>query len=87
MQDEAKILYNIVSEIIQEARKEKGIGYKDFCHENDIPTTTYDNIINAKTQATFYNIAKLVRATGYNFTKFGALLDKKLPKSFWENEI
>ncbi len=84
MQDDAKILYKAISRVVAKIRKDKGIKYTDFCYENDIPMSTYDDIINHKTKASYYNVAKVVRALGLSFEEFGALLDKELPKDFFK---
>lgn len=81
-----KLLYQLIGDIINNTRKEKGIGYLDFCHENDISTSTYDNLVSGKTKAYFWNIAKTINALGLNFEQFGKILDKKLPPEFWEDE-
>ncbi len=86
MQEDAQKLYSAVSKVIYETRKNKGIKYSDLCYENDIATSTYDDIINAKTKATFYNIAKVTRALGLSFEEFGRLLDKELPKDLFDFE-
>ena len=87
MQDDSKILYEAISKIVHKARTDKNIKYTDFCYENDIPMSTYDAIINASSQSSFYNIAKVVKGLGLNFEKFGKLLDKELPKKYWDNEL
>ena len=82
MQEESKQLYTAIGKILYEKRKELGIKYTDFCYENDIPTSTYDAIISGTSQASFYNIAKVVKALNMNFEDFGKLLDKNLPQNF-----
>ena len=84
MQENVKILYKAISEIITNTRKEKGIKYTDFCYENEIPMSTYDDVINSKTRASFYNVARIVKALDLSFEEFGRLLDKNLPKDFLE---
>ena len=86
MQGKAKILYEAISQVIVEQRKISDKNYLDFCDENSIATSTYDNIINATSKATFYNIAKVVKGLNLNFEQFGKLLDERLPKEFWEEE-
>ena len=86
MQYEAQILHNKISEIITRTREGKGITYTDFCLGNDIPTSTYDAIINAKSKTYFYNIAKVVKALGLSFEEFGKMLDDELPENFMNNE-
>lgn len=71
-----------VANAIKTTKEEKGIKYTELCYENDISTSTYDNIINAKNQATAFNIAKIIKGLGLNFEEFGRLLDKNLPKDF-----
>jgi len=86
MQDESKILYKAVAKVVHEQRVKNNRSYTEFCYENDIPMSTYDDIINAKTKASFYNISKLVKALGLNFEEFGKLLDENLPKNFMKEE-
>lgn len=86
MQENAKILYKSIAKVIGTARKRSSLNYTDFCYENDIPMSTYDYILLAKTNASFYNVAKIVKALGLSFEEFGALLDKELPKNFMGNE-
>ncbi len=86
MQENSKMLYKAVAVVISEQKDLKGIKYTELCYENEIPMSTYDDIINAKTKASFYNIAKVVKALDLSFEEFGKLLDKKLPKNFLDNE-
>ena len=83
MQENSKILYKSVAKIIKNTRKKYGLKYTTFCYENDIPTTTYDNIVNVKSQATFYNVAKVIKALGFSFEEFGKILDNELPKDLF----
>ncbi len=85
MQEDVKELYIAISKVISKVKDDKGIKYTELCYENEIPMSTYDDIINAKTKATFYNIAKVVRGLGLNFEEFGKLLDKELPEEFFDN--
>ena len=48
--------------------------------------STYDVVINASAQSSFYNIAKITKALGLSFKEFGTLLDKELPETYWDNE-
>ncbi len=82
MQEKSKILHKAISKVITESRLKQGISYTDFCYENEISTSTYDNVINATKQTSFYNIAKIALALNMNFEQFGKLLDKELPKDF-----
>ena len=86
MQENIRHLYEAISRIIDKKRSELGIKYTDFCLGNDIPTSTYDDIINAKRKSSFYNVAKVVKALGLSFEEFGALLDKELPDNFLKEE-
>jgi len=86
MQENSKILYKAVASVIHKKRLDKGIKYTDFCYENDIPMSTYDSVINASAQSSFYNIGKIIKALGISFEEFGALLDKELPNEYWDNE-
>ena len=85
MQDDVKKLYKAVSAVLQKARKDKGITYTFLCYENDIPMSTYDDIINAKTKASFYNIARIINALDLSYEEFGKLLDKKLSDNIFEH--
>ncbi len=53
MQDNKRKLYEAVSHIVDSERKNLGIKYTDFCLGNDIPNSTYDDIINANRQTSF----------------------------------
>ena len=86
MQDNSKILYKAISKIIDKVRKEKNISYTDFCYGNEIPSSTYDDIINAKTKASFLNIAKIIKGLDLNFEQFGKMLDEELPHNFMNND-
>ena len=86
MQENAKILYQSVATVIQKTRNRSNLSYTDFCYENDIPMSTYDYILLAKTQASFFNIAKIVKALGMDFEEFGRLLDDELPENYMKNE-
>lgn len=80
------MLYKSVGKVLKTVQKEKGFKYLRLCDENDIKTSTFDNIINGKTQAYFSSIAKIIKGLGMNFEEFGARLDKALPDNFWEDE-
>ena len=82
MQDKSLKLYKAVSKIISKIKEDKGIKYTDLCYENEIPMSTYDDIINCKTKASFYNVAKIIKALGLSFEDFGKLLDEELGKDF-----
>lgn len=83
MQKDSEILYKAISRVITKARESKGIKYTDFCYGNDIPMSTYDAIINASVQSSYYNISKIVKALGLTYEEFGKLLDKELPKDYY----
>ncbi len=86
MQGNSLILYKAISKIIHSTRVSKGIKYTDFCYENDIPMSSYDVIINASAQSSYYNIARVVKALGLSFEEFGKMLDEELPDDFMNNE-
>lgn len=86
MQKKSQILYSTTAKLIHDLREEKGITYLNYCYENDIATTTYDNFMNGKTETSFYNIAKIINGVGLSFGQFGDLLDKNLPDDFWDIE-
>ena len=85
MQEEVKQLYTAISRIIVKIKEEKGIKYTELCYENEIPMSTYDDIVNAKTKASYYNVSKIIKGLGLSFEEFGKLLDKELPENFLEN--
>ena len=66
--------------------QEKGIKYTDFCYENEIPMSTYDDIVKGRTNASFYNIFRVISALGLSFEEFGKMLDSKLPENFLKND-
>ncbi|MBQ4647370.1 MAG: hypothetical protein IJB79_08480 [Candidatus Gastranaerophilales bacterium] len=82
MQDKTQKLYQAISNILCNEKKKKGIKYTELCYENDIPTSTYDDIINCKNKASFVNIAKIIIGLGLNFEEFGKMLDKELGENF-----
>lgn len=85
MQDNVRQLYSAISKVIRKVKDEKGIKYTELCYENEIPMSTYDDIINAKTKASYYTISKIIKGLGLTFEEFGKLLDKELPKDFLDN--
>ncbi|MCM1340041.1 MAG: helix-turn-helix domain-containing protein [Muribaculaceae bacterium] len=84
MQDEVKILYKTIGELLKDERVRKNLGYTLFCYENDIPKSTYDEILKGKKQTSLYNIFKIIRALGLNFEDFGKKLDAALPPEIWD---
>ena len=48
--------------------------------------STYDDIVKGRTNASFYNIAKIIGALGLSFEEFGKLLDEELPKNFSQED-
>ncbi len=82
MQDKSLKLYKAISKILYQTRKAKGLKYTDICYGNEIPMSTYDDIMNAKGKASFYNIARVVKGLDLSFEEFGKLLDKELGKDF-----
>ena len=43
-------------------------------------------IENGKNKPYVTNLFEIVKALGLSFEEFGALLDKELPKTYWDNE-
>lgn len=82
MQDDIKTLYKAIAKILYDVKLKKGIKYTDICYGNGIPMSTYDDIINAKTKASYYNIAKIIKGLGLSFEEFGKMLDSELPNDF-----
>ena len=85
MQDESKLLYTKVAEIFKEKKLATNQNFTNFCVKNGLASSTYDDILNARTQATFYTIFKVLRANNLKWEDFGRLLDDKLPETIWEN--
>ena len=83
MDIETKQFYTAVALVISKVKKDKKIKYTDLCYANDIPQSTFDDIMNAKTKASFFNIAKVIKGLGLNFEEFGKLLDNEFPKDFF----
>jgi len=86
MQQDSQKIYKTIGYIISKKRKESGIKYTDFCYENDIPMSTYDDIVKGRKKSSFYNIAKIVKALGFSFEEFGKLLDEHISENFVEQE-
>ena len=84
--EEAKLLYLATADVLKKHREFINVKYTDFCYGNDIPMSTYNDILNAKGNASFYKIAQIVKALGLNFQEFGKLLDEKLPHQFWNED-
>ena len=87
MQEKSKIFYKTIANLIRRIKAEKSIKYTELCYENDIPTSTYDDIVNARNQAKFHDIAKIINGLGISFEEFGALLDKELPNDLFNSFI
>lgn len=86
MQDDTRQLYIAIAKIICKIKEDKKIKYTELCYANDIPMSTYDDIVNAKTKASFYNISKIIKGLGLTFEEFGKLLDKELPNNLFDKE-
>ena len=86
MQDDAKLLYNAIANIVSRYRKKSGVKYIDFCYGNDIPMSTYDTIVSARKQSSCYNVAKVAKALDLSFEEFGRLLDQELPPDFMSKD-
>ncbi len=82
MKDKTTKLYKAISKVLITEKEEKNISYTKLCYENDIPMSTYDDIINAKRKTSFINIAKVVKGLGLTFEEFGKKLDKELGNDF-----
>jgi len=82
MQDNSKIFYKSIGQVVKKIKAEKGIKYTELCYENDIPTSTYDDIVNGRNQAKFYSVAKIIKGLGISFEEFGKYLDEELPENF-----
>ena len=86
MQERDAKLYKNIAKILRNQREAKNLKFTIFCYENDIPVSTYNDIIKSKGNASFYKVAQIVKALDLSFEDFGKLLDKKLPKDFWHEE-
>ena len=78
MQGEDTKLYKAIGKILREYRQSKNIKFTIFCYENDIATSTLNNIENGTVQTYFSKIAKVITALGLSFEEFGKLLDIEL---------
>ena len=86
MQEKNKILQQAIGRVIAKVRKQKNLKFTIFCYENDITKTTLYMIENGKNKPYVTNLFEIVKALGLSFEEFGALLDKELPKTYWDNE-
>jgi len=78
MQEKDAKLYKAIGKVLREYRLSKNLKFTIFCYENDITTSTLNNVENAVTQTYFSKIAHIIKALGLNFEEFGKLLDKEL---------
>ena len=70
MQEEVKQLYTAISRIIVKIKEEKGIKYTELCYENEIPMSTYDDIVNASVNQT---LARSINTSLTTLITLGAL--------------
>ena len=82
MQDNEKILYETIGQIIRKLRTEKGIKFTIFCYENDIPKSTLYDIEHGIIKAQFSSIYKILNALDMDITDFVKQMKKELPKNF-----
>lgn len=86
MQDKDKILQEAIGRVVKKVRKQKKLKFTIFCYENDIAKTTLYMIENGKNKPYITTLYEIIRHLGISNKEFGELLDKELPKSYWENE-
>lgn len=86
MQDYDDILLKAIGRVISNELKRKKLKFTIFCYENDISKTTLYMIMKGKNKAYVTNLFKIINSLGLSYKEFGALLDKELPKNFFENE-
>ena len=87
MQDKDKILQEAIGRVIYKIRKQKKLKFTIFCYENDISKTTLYMIEKGKCSPYATTLYEIIRCLGVSFEEFGKLLDKELPKNYWDNEI
>lgn len=86
MQDKNKILQEAIGRVIKKIRKQKNFKFTIFCYENDISKTTLYMIEKGKNKPYITSLCEIIKALNISFEEFGALLDKELPKEYWNNE-
>lgn len=87
MQDKEKIFLEAIGRVVKKVRKEKEIKFTIFCYENDISKTTLHMIENGKNKPVVTSLSKIIEALGLTYSEFGVLLDKELPKEYYEKDI
>ena len=86
MQNKNEILQEAIGRAIKKVRKQKNFKFTIFCYENDISKTTLYMIEKGKNKPYVTSLCEIIKALGISFEEFGALLDKELPKEYWNNE-
>ena len=83
---EDKILAKTVADILNEIRTKTGKSLNLFCNEYSVPTTTLNNLENAKQSVKLFSLYKILKAYGYDTVEFFRELDKRLPDDFLKPE-
>ena len=86
MQDEEKILAEIIAKLLKEIRNDTRKSLNLFCNEYSIPTTTLNDIENAKVSAKVFSIIKILTAYNVDIVEFFQKLKENLPKDFLKPE-
>ena len=85
MQEE-KILSQAVAKILREVRFEKGKSLNLFCNEYSIPTSTLNDLENAKGSVKLFSLYKILKAYDYDIVEFICKLNNELPVDFLKPE-
>ncbi len=85
MQEE-KILSKAVAKILKEIRHEKGKSLNLFCNEYSIPTSTLNDLENAKGNIKLFSLYKILKAYDFDIVNFINKLNEELPQDFLKPE-
>ena len=86
MQDKNKILQKAIGRVVSKVRKQNKLKFTIFCYENDISKTTLYMIEKGKNSPYVNTLYEIIKCLGLTYKEFGELLDKELPKSYWDND-
>ena len=85
MQEE-KILAQAVAKLLKEIRQKNGKSLNLFCNEYAIPTSTLNDLENAKGNIKLFSLYKILNAYGYSIVDFIKKLNKELPENYLKPE-
>ena len=77
MQRKDEILQKTAAEILYKERISRGIKYTYLCEGYDIPTSTYDNFMNASKKTAFTTVMNIVFGT-MDIVEWAQLFKSKL---------